>query len=93
MSDSEDLASIASGGDDLFGDDDDLGSPKVNILGDDDLASGGSEQGGERRYGSDDGEVQHKVTRILSIPLFRHRTPKTKDGTVWIPSPACSLQY
>lgn len=85
MSDSEDpLDQIDEGGDDLFGDDDDAGSPAPRVLDDDDLASDPEDTGERRRYDDDDAQVQHETKEkvVMAVQAYRHRIPKPKDNIV-----------
>ncbi|KAI1852352.1 hypothetical protein JX265_006402 [Neoarthrinium moseri] len=88
MSDSEDHLDVAEDGvDDLFGeggDDDDLQSDNERVLSDADLAS---EKDDRERYGEDDVDMDEqdvvvKDRLVMNIQMFRHRTPKSKDGTL-----------
>lgn len=85
MSDSDEPLDLVDEGDDLFGDEDDAGgSPNAQVLSDKDLdsdAERGNDVGG---YGSDDEAPRHQDKVIASIQVFRHRAPKSKDGTVSI---------
>jgi hypothetical protein len=83
MSDSEDPVDLADdGGDDLFGDDlDEAGSEPGNVLSDKDLASDQDDDLEPRdEDGGDQPEVREKV--IYGVEMFRHRIPKSKNGTV-----------
>ncbi len=87
MSDSEDpLDQIDEGGDDLFGDEDDAGSPAPRVVDDDDddLASDPEDTGRRRRYDDDDNQVQHETKEkvVMAVQAYRHRIPKPKDNTV-----------
>lgn len=87
MSDSEDpLDQIDEGGDDLFGDEDDAGSPAPRIVDDDDddLASDPDDTGERRRYDDDDNQVQHETKEkvVMAVQAYRHRIPKPKDNIV-----------
>lgn len=91
MSDSEDpIDPIDEGGDDLFGDDDDLGSqppasPNEKVLDDDDLASD-TERDRHARQRDDDEEREpdHDVKQhiVIDVTAFRHPVPKPTDGSV-----------
>lgn len=88
MSDSEDPVDIAGDEvDDLFGDvddGDDAQSGNERAVSDDDLAS--DRDAREARDDDDmnvdgpDMEVENRL--IMNIQLYRHRTPRSKDGTV-----------
>jgi RNA polymerase-associated protein LEO1 len=88
MSDSEDPVDI--GGDevdDLFGDGDDgddVQSDNERAVSDADLAS--DKDVNEHRYDDgmdvDDREVEVENRLVMNIQLYRHRAPKSKDGTV-----------
>ncbi|OAA73232.1 Leo1-like protein [Cordyceps fumosorosea ARSEF 2679] len=84
MSDSEDpLDQIDEGGDDLFGDEDDAGSPTPRVVDDDDdLASDPDDEGGRQRYDDDDTQVQHETKEkvVMAVQAYRHRVPKPKDN-------------
>lgn len=83
MSDSEEPIDLPDeGGDDLFGDDDgeEAGSERGNVLSDRDLAS---DQDGELEPRDEDTfeeEVHDKL--VYEIDMYRHKTPKPKDGSV-----------
>lgn len=71
-----------AGGGDLFGDEDnDAPSDQGQALSDKDLAS---DQDVNEDYDQEEPQVEgHEVEKLVwGITLFRHRTPKTKDGTV-----------
>ncbi|KAM0819339.1 putative Leo1-like protein [Seiridium cardinale] len=89
MSDSEDPVDIAGDEvDDLFGDGgDDIDNPQSDnerALSDGDLAS--EEDAREHRYNDDmdvdEQDVEVKNRLVMNIPLYRHRAPKSKDGTL-----------
>lgn len=90
MSDSEDLVDLnEEGGDDLFGDDSPSGSPAPDspapeVLSDRDLDSDvdqANEVGGyESNQDADEPGHQEKV--VAGIQIYRHRTPRTKEGRV-----------
>lgn len=85
MSDSEDpLDQIDEGGDDLFGDEDDAGSPAPHVLDDDDLASDPEDTGERRRYEDDDAQFQQETKEkvVMAVQAYRHRVPKSKDNIV-----------
>ncbi len=81
MSDSEDIVDLPDeGGDDLFGDDD------VNdVISERDLSDHESDQerehGGAGDYGDAEPEEFREKT-YMTVPMYRHRTPKSNDGTV-----------
>lgn len=92
MSDVEDPLDLGDeGGDDLFGDgdlDDDLQSEPGNgrVVSEKDLAS---DQEADEQSGQEDGDVdmdaqpdQIQNRLIMTTPMYRHRTPRGKDGTV-----------
>jgi len=92
MSDVEDPLDLSDeGGDDLFGDgdlDDDLQSEAGNgrVVSEKDLAS---DQEADEQSGQDDGDVdmdaqpeQIQNRLIMTTQMYRHRTPRGKDGTV-----------
>ncbi|KAI1486050.1 Leo1-like protein-domain-containing protein, partial [Biscogniauxia mediterranea] len=87
MSDSDEPIDLPDeGGDDLFGDDDnnDARSNQDGVLSDGDLASE-PDAGGRDARDDDDDEVQNqqvKEKRIGDVAMFRHRTPRTKDGAL-----------
>lgn len=88
MSDSEDPVDIAGDEvDDLFGDDGGDAEPQSDnerVLSDEDLES--EKDTRERRYDDDmDVDEQDVVVKnrlVMNLQLYRHRAPKTKDGTV-----------
>ncbi|SPN97075.1 related to LEO1 Extremely hydrophilic protein [Cephalotrichum gorgonifer] len=84
MSDSEDPVDLHDdGGDDLFGDDDDLaGSPLPQVLSDKDLDSDAEQANDAGGYDSDRDldAPRHEDKVIAGIQIYRHRTPKTKNG-------------
>lgn len=85
MSDSEDIIDLPEeGGDDLFGDEgDEVMSDQGNVLSDRDLESDREDDRDriedEDDYPREDRDSQHLAE---SIPLYRHRIPKSKDNTV-----------
>ncbi|ORY66260.1 Leo1-like protein-domain-containing protein [Pseudomassariella vexata] len=85
MSDSEDPLDLEAGGDDLFGDGDDdneLQSDHGRVLSDGDLASD-AEDGGHNRDDNtamEGAEIKDKL--VLETQLYRHRMPKSRDGTL-----------
>lgn len=86
-SDSEDHAADLpdEGGDDLFGDeggDDALSqSDHGRALSDHELASDrGDDYGGLHDEDDEPPEMRNKV--VMSIPMYRHRIPKSKNGQV-----------
>lgn len=92
MSDSEDAVNEVPDDevDDLFGDggDEDDNEPQSDnerVLSDGDLAS---ERDRRERYDDgddidmDEQEAEVKDRLIMNIQMYRHRTPKTKDGSV-----------
>ncbi|RYP74408.1 hypothetical protein DL771_003075 [Monosporascus sp. 5C6A] len=92
MSDSEDPIDLPDeGGDDLFGDaDDGAQSDQERVLSDRDLASDHDDDGQGRQDGlgpdgvdeEENDQVIEKQINIMSVPMYRHRTPKTKDGSL-----------
>ncbi|KAK4230569.1 hypothetical protein QBC38DRAFT_469092 [Podospora fimiseda] len=88
MSDSEDPVDIADeGGDDLFGDEDvdDVGSPADNAASNRDVASDREDDdlGGRTQGDYDDEEEQELADLVVTdVPLYRHRIPKSKDGSL-----------
>lgn len=83
MSDSEEPLDLVDEGDDLFGDEDDAGgSPPAQVLSDKDLDSDAERADDVVGYGSDEEALRHQDKVIASIQVFRHRTPRSKDGTV-----------
>lgn len=85
MSDSEDPLDLHDEeGDDLFGDEDKDGSPPPQVLSDRELDSDQDRpmENNNEGYGSDADAPRHQDKVIAAIELFRHRTPKSKDGTV-----------
>lgn len=87
MSDSEDPIDIADeGGDDLFGDegDDDAMSEIEKAVSDRDVASDREDDDVDARRHDDDGEQPHQYREkfVTEVPLYRHRTPRSKDGSV-----------
>lgn len=86
-SDSEDPVDLPDdGGDDLFGDDDGgddaaSQSDRGRALSDRDLASDqGDDYGGV--IDDDGGSPQTRNKVVMSVPMYRHRIPKAKDGQV-----------
>ncbi|VBB72428.1 Putative protein of unknown function [Podospora comata] len=85
MSDSEDIIDLPEeGGDDLFGDEgDEVMSDQGNVLSDRDLESDREDDRDriedEDDYPREDRDSQHLAE---SIPLYRHRIPKSKDNTL-----------
>ena len=88
MSDSEDPIDVADeGGDDLFGDEDvdEVASVPDNAPSDRDIASDREDYdaGGRTQGDYDDGEEQELADLVVTdVPLYRHRIPKSKDGSV-----------
>lgn len=86
MSDSEGPVDHHDEGDDLFGDDDEdqIGSPAPQVLSDKDLDSDVERANEGEGYGSEREEEapRHQDKVIAGIQIYRHRTPKTKDGMV-----------
>lgn len=88
MSDSEDPVDLHEDeGDDLFGDgdDDQPGSPPAQVVSDNDLDSDSGHPNATQGYGSDreqEDDADHQDKVIAGIQIYRHRTPKTKDGMV-----------
>jgi RNA polymerase-associated protein LEO1 len=89
MSDSEDpIDPIDEGGDDLFGDDDDIDvatSPKPQALDDDDLASD-PEEDSRPAYTRDDQPLSPRgpvaENRVAELSTARHHIPRPSDDTV-----------
>lgn len=94
MSDSEDPVDLPDdAGDDLFGDGDldDIPSDNENgnVVSEKDLAS--DQEGGEQQ-GYDGGDMdmdqqEVKEKLVLNTQMYRHRTPKSKDGVVRFTAP------
>lgn len=92
MSDSDDLVDLPDdGGDDLFGDaDEGAQSDAERMLSDHDLPSehDGDTQGARDGMGqdeADDDDNDNQMTEqrfVLPVPMYRHKTPKSKDGSV-----------
>jgi RNA polymerase-associated protein LEO1 len=86
MSDSEDAVDLVNQGEDaLFGDEEDdvANSIQGNVLSDKDLESVQEEDNDVGvEYGTEDAEDGHQHRVIMGLQVYRHRTPKTKDGTV-----------
>lgn len=86
MSDSEGPVDLHEEGDDLFGDDDEgqSGSPPPQVLSDRDLDSDADHASASQAYDSDRDQdaADHQDKVIAGIQIYRHRTPKTKDGVV-----------
>ena len=85
MSDSEELVDIPEdGGDDLFGDEgDDAISETGNVLSDRELESEKEDDDLEvHRRGDDEEPREFREKLISDVPLYRHRIPRSKDGTV-----------
>ncbi|KAL2199202.1 Leo1-like protein-domain-containing protein [Corynascus similis CBS 632.67] len=84
MSDSEDPVDFADeGGDDLFGDGDDALSEVENVASDREIASERDDDAEDaRRHDYDDEEEprQFREKLVSEVPLYRHRTPRSKDG-------------
>jgi RNA polymerase-associated protein LEO1 len=86
MSDSDDIADLADeGGDDLFGDGDE--ELEDNVISERDLSEHESDR--EGGYGKtrdyDGGErepAEFREKTVVTVPMYRHRIPKSKDGTV-----------
>ncbi|KAI0136730.1 Leo1-like protein-domain-containing protein [Xylariales sp. AK1849] len=87
MSDSEDPVDLPDEGiDDLFGDDDGNEAQSDNER----ALSGGdldSDKDDREQYGGDDMDMDQqdavvKDRLIMNIQMYRHRTPKSKDGTL-----------
>ncbi len=86
MSDSEDPIDIADeGGDDLFGDegDEDALSEIEKAMSDQELASDREDDEPEARRRDDEEEPREFREKLVTeVPLYRHRTPRSKDGGV-----------
>ena len=89
MSDSEDPIDLPDdAGDDLFGDGDldDIPSDNENgnIVSEKDLASD-QEDGEQQGYDGGDMDMDQQEVKeklVLNTQMYRHRTPKSKDGVV-----------
>lgn len=84
MSDSEDPIDIPDdGGDDLFGDEDDALSEVEKAVSDRELASDKEDNELDARRHDDDEEPREFREKLVAeVPLYRHRTPRSKDGGV-----------
>lgn len=93
MSDSDDIIDLPEdGGDDLFGDaDDGAQSEEERVLSDRELASehDGDSQGAHDDIGQgghgDEEDNDNEMTEqrfVLPVPMYRHKIPKSKDGSV-----------
>lgn len=86
MSDSDGPVDHHDEGDDLFGDvdEDQSGSPAPQVLSDRDLDSDADRANEGEGYGSEREEdaPRHQDKVIAGIQIYRHRTPKTKNGMV-----------
>ncbi|KAK0656699.1 Leo1-like protein-domain-containing protein [Cercophora newfieldiana] len=87
MSDSEEpIDAVDDAGDDLFGDDDgaDALSEIENNLSDQELASD-REDDARRRDARRDSEepTEYKEKLVGGVPLYRHRIPKSNDGSLY----------
>ncbi|KAH6650820.1 Leo1-like protein-domain-containing protein [Chaetomium tenue] len=83
MSDSEEPIDIADeGGDDLFGDDgDDALSDIENVVSDREIVSDREDDEADAPRRDDDEEPREFREKLVSeVPLYRHRTPRSKDG-------------
>ncbi|KAH6853701.1 Leo1-like protein-domain-containing protein [Chaetomium sp. MPI-CAGE-AT-0009] len=83
MSDSEEPVDIADeGGDDLFGDDgDDALSDIEKVVSDREIVSDREDDEADARRQDDDEEPREFREKLVSeVPLYRHRTPRSKDG-------------
>ncbi|KAK4151478.1 hypothetical protein C8A00DRAFT_45328 [Chaetomidium leptoderma] len=85
MSDSEDPIDFPDeGGDDLFGDEggDDALSEIENAVSDRELASDkeDDEQDARRHDDDDDEPREFREKLVVEVPLYRHRTPRSKEG-------------
>jgi RNA polymerase-associated protein LEO1 len=84
MSESEDpIDAVDDVGDDLFGDDDgaDALSEIENGLSDQELASD-RDDGARKRDTDSEEPSEYKEKLIAGVPLYRHRIPKSHDGSV-----------
>ena len=85
MSDSEHPIDIVDeGGDDLFGDEgDDAISEVENALSDRELASDREDDELDaHRRGDDEEPREFREKLVAEVPLYRHRVPRSKDGSV-----------
>lgn len=85
MSDSEEPIDIADeGGDDLFGDEgDDALSDIENAVSDREIVSDREDDEADAPRRDEDEEPREFREKLVSeVPLYRHRTPRSKDGDV-----------
>lgn len=86
MSDSEDPIDVPDeGGDDLFGDeDDDALSDIEKAVSDREIVSDREDDEPDARRHDDEDEEPREFREklIAEVPLYRHRTPRSKDGGV-----------
>jgi hypothetical protein len=73
---------------DLFGDDEEAGSPKERLLSDRELDSGDDEDRNDRAGDQMDGveEPASRDARILGAEISRHPLPNPSNGEVRVPS-------
>lgn len=85
MSDSEDPIDVPDeGGDDLFGDEDDDAISEIEkALSDREIVSDREDDDVDARR-HDEGEEPREFREklVVEVPLYRHRTPRSKDGGV-----------
>lgn len=86
MSDSEDPIDVPDeGGDDLFGDeDDDALSDIEKAVSDREIVSDREDDDVDapRRHEEDEEPREFREKLVAEVPLYRHRTPRSKDGGV-----------
>ncbi len=85
MSDSEDPVDIADeGADDLFGDegDDDALSEIEKAVSDKEPASDREDDELDARRDDDEEPREFREKLVAEVPLYRHRTPRSKEGGV-----------
>lgn len=85
MSDSEEPIDIPDeGGDDLFGDEgDDMISEIGDIASDRELGSDREDdEANARRRDDENGGRVFRDRLVTEVPLYRHRIPRSKDGSV-----------
>lgn len=85
MSDSEDPIDLADdAGDDLFGDEgDDAISEIEKVLSDREIASDREDEEADApRHDDDEEPREFREKLVAEVPLYRHRTPRSTDGSV-----------